>query len=69
MPAGLILGVCEEATHSGAPSQEEFGNVCYLRGPWEGGAFQRVQAPSGQPLQPEATGAVMEVTKWLKPSV
>jgi hypothetical protein len=22
-----------------------------------------------QPLQPEATGAVMEVTKWLKPSV
>jgi hypothetical protein len=21
-----------------------------------------------QPLQPEATGAVMEVTKWLKPS-
>jgi hypothetical protein len=23
----------------------------------------------GQPLQPEATGAVMEVTKWLKPSV
>jgi hypothetical protein len=40
-----------------------------LRAPWEGGAFQRVQAPSGQPLQPEATGAVMEVTKWLKPSV
>ena len=26
-------------------------------------------APPGQPLQPEATGAVMEVTKWLKPSV
>jgi len=30
--------------------------------------------PSGststrRPLQPEATGAVMEVTKWLKPSV
>src|SRR3989337_3027349 len=24
--------------------------------------------PSRQPLQPEATGAVMEVTKWLKPS-
>jgi hypothetical protein len=25
--------------------------------------------PARQPLQPEATGAVMEVTKWLKPSV
>src|SRR5271167_787212 len=24
--------------------------------------------PTRQPLQPEATGAVMEVTKWLKPS-
>jgi hypothetical protein len=23
--------------------------------------------PTWQPLQPEATGAVMEVTKWLKP--
>ncbi len=25
--------------------------------------------PTRPPLQPEATGAVMEVTKWLKPSV
>jgi hypothetical protein len=25
--------------------------------------------PTQQPLQPEATGAAMEVTKWLKPSV
>ncbi len=25
-------------------------------------------SPARQPLQPEATGAVMEVTKWLKPS-
>src|SRR3982074_1007276 len=25
-------------------------------------------SPSRQPLQPEAAGAVMEVTKWLKPS-
>jgi hypothetical protein len=24
-------------------------------------------SPARQPLQPEATGAVMEVTKWLKP--
>jgi len=29
--------------------------------------FQRVQAPPGDPLQPEATGAGMEVTKCLKP--
>jgi hypothetical protein len=26
-------------------------------------------SPTRQPLQPEATGAAMEVTKWLKPSV
>ena len=37
--------------------------------PCKGGAFQWVQAPPGKSLQPEATGAVMEVTKWLKPSV
>ena len=35
----------------------------------KGGAFQWVQVPPGETLQPEATGAVMEVTKWLKPSV
>ena len=33
------------------------------------GAFQWVQAPPGDSLQPEAIGAVMEVTKWLKPSI
>ena len=32
-------------------------------------AFQWVQAPPGDSLQPEAIGAVMEVTKWLKPSI
>src|SRR5215469_5372282 len=37
--------------------------------PWQGGAFQWVQAPPGDSLQPEAIGAVMEVTKWLKPSI
>ena len=26
------------------------------------------ESPTRQPLQPEATGAVMEETKWLKPS-
>ncbi len=34
----------------------------------KGGAFQWVEPPR-QTLQPEATGAVMEVTKWLKPLV
>jgi hypothetical protein len=37
-------------------------------------AVQRLRFPVGasptrQPLQPEAIGAVMEVTKWLKPSI
>src|SRR5260370_25957805 len=30
--------------------------------------FPVVASPTRQPLQPEATGAAMEVTKWLKPS-
>src|SRR6516165_4990018 len=34
----------------------------------KGGAFQWVQGPPGDLLAPEAIGAVMEVTKWLKPS-
>ena len=35
----------------------------------KGGAFQWVRGPPGESLQPEAIGAVMEVTKWLKPSI
>ena len=31
--------------------------------------FQRVQAPPGEMLPPEATGVAVEVTKPLKPSV
>ncbi|MDB5760937.1 MAG: hypothetical protein JWM30_4226, partial [Burkholderia sp.] len=31
--------------------------------------FQRVQTPPGEVLPPEATGAAVEVTKPLKPSV
>jgi hypothetical protein len=31
--------------------------------------FPAGASPARQPLQPEATGAVMEVTKWLKPLV
>jgi hypothetical protein len=30
--------------------------------------FSAGASPARQPLQPEATGAAMEVTKWLKPS-
>ena len=29
--------------------------------------FQWVKAPPGEMLQPEAPGATMEATKWLKP--
>src|SRR6516164_7318621 len=47
----------------------EGGNVGNRRAPCQGGAFQWVQAPPGDSLQPEAIGAVMEVTKWLKPSI
>src|SRR5262249_21556365 len=39
------------------------------RAPCQGGAFRWVQGPPGDSLQPEAIGAVMEVTKWLKPSI
>src|SRR6266542_3257694 len=44
------------------------------RGPFRVCAVTRRRFPVGasptrQPLQPEATGAVMEVTKWLKPLV
>src|ERR1700704_5638011 len=47
-----------------------FSNQCRL---WVC-AVERRRVPVGarptrQPLQPEATGAVMEETKWLKPSV
>jgi hypothetical protein len=45
------------------------GNDRLTCAPCQGGAFQWVQAPPGETLQPEATGAVMEVTKWLEPSV
>src|SRR4051794_37371291 len=36
--------------------------------PCKGDVFQWVQGPPGNSLQPEAAGAVMEATKWLKPS-
>ena len=49
---------------TGTDRERQF-RVCAVKG----GAFQWVQVPPGETLQPEATGAVMEVTKWLKPSV
>jgi len=47
----------------------EITNSPSRRAPCKGGAFQWVQIPPGEMLQPEATGATKEVTKWLKPSV
>ena len=44
-------------------------NGWFRRAPWQGGAFQWVRGPPGNSLPPEAIGAVMEVTKWLKPSI
>jgi hypothetical protein len=44
-------------------------NLRFGYAPRKGGAFRRVQVLPGKPRQPEATGAVMEETKWLKPSV
>ena len=58
-------------TAAHTPTAATLGNrpeVRSRRAPCKGGAFQWVKAPPGQSLQPEATGAVMEVTKWLKPS-
>jgi hypothetical protein len=51
-------------------SGAEFGaaSVCKGCAPCKGGAFQWVRIPPGELLQPEATGAVREVTNWLKPS-
>jgi len=53
------------ATERQLPSKLNVRTGC---APCKGGAFQWVQAPSGKLLQPETTGATMEVTKWLKPS-
>ena len=44
-------------------------NVPLWRAPCKGGAFPVGESPTRQPLRPEATGAIVEVTKRLKPSV
>jgi hypothetical protein len=43
-------------------------NEMQLEKPKDGGGG-RLWPEELQPLQPEATGAVMEVTKWLKPLI
>src|ERR1700686_4737927 len=43
-------------------------NVSVGCAPWKG-RFPVGASPTRQPLQPEAIGAVTEVTKWLKPSI
>ena len=66
----------EKATHSFQPqafrgrmTAWSARNDRFWRAPCEGGAFPVGESPTRQPLQPEATGATMEVTKWLKPLV
>jgi hypothetical protein len=53
-------GVLNAARHRRRPQR-----VCAV----ERRRFPVGVSPTRQPLQPEATGAVMEVTKWLKPLV
>src|SRR5712672_3373374 len=56
------------------PSSLQIAARLLFRSPFRVCAVQRRRFPVGasptrQPLQPEAIGAVMEVTKWLKPSI
>jgi hypothetical protein len=52
-----------------ASNEEARMNVRYRVCAVERRRFPVGASPTRQPLQPEATGAVMEVTKWLKPLV
>jgi len=58
-----LAGCVRPTDHRQSPNDR------FRRAPWKGGAFQWVRGPPGDSLQPEAIGAVMEVTKWLKPSI
>ena len=72
-PVGFEFGEFEELAQKfgSAPVLEviSLGNKCLL---WVCAVTRRRfpvgASPTRQPLQPEATGAVMEVTKWLKRS-
>ena len=52
------------ATHARMPRPQCRFRVCAVKRR----RFPVGANPTRQPLQPEATGAAMEVTKWLKPS-
>ena len=67
--ADAPAGPAGAATACRLLAERTYSDVRFGCAPCKGGAFQWVQAPPGKSLQPEATGAVMEVTKWLKPSV
>ena len=64
----------ENFSAHGEPSRFKVLRAAKVRLPAMGVRRERRRFPVGarparQPLQPEATGAVMEGTKWLKPSV
>jgi hypothetical protein len=59
---------CEDDGGRGILDRRLDTRVRFGCAPCQGGAFQWVQGPPGASLQPEATGAGMEVTKCLKPS-
>src|SRR5262247_787766 len=50
-----------------SPSSPALANDRSPRAPSQGGAYPAGAGPARRPLQPEATGAGMEVTKCLKP--
>ena len=54
---------------SNRPVRNSVGGMSAICVPVRRRRFPVGASPTRQPLPPEATGAVMEVTKWLKPSV
>src|SRR3979411_256398 len=52
-----------------APAKDRVGRCRHLAGAVTRRRFPVGASPTRQPLQPEAIGAVTEVTKWLKPSI
>src|SRR5271165_5634042 len=72
----FFLGRSARAHHVGkaaSPPDEVINELVAIVPLWvcavERRRFPVGVSPTRQPLQPEATGAVMEVTKWLKPLV
>jgi hypothetical protein len=67
--AAILTSLCRRLVSDQSSASCPSANVRYGCAPWEGGAFPVGASPTRPSLQPEATGAVMEVLKWLKPSV